>query len=87
MSSSRALNSTTGSVNQSKVRNSGLKTKTADLWADNIHLTNDHLDPDEPLILERHNKMLSNHDKFVEYIRHIENAKHQVLHNQIEEMR
>ena len=89
MSSSRALNSTTGSVNQSKVRSSGagLKSKTADMWADNIHLTNDHLDPEEPLILERHNKMLGNHDKFVEYIRHIENAKHQVLHNQIEEMR
>ena len=31
--------------------------------------------------------MLGNNDKFVEYIRHIENAKHQVLHNQIEEMR
>ena len=31
--------------------------------------------------------MLSHHDKFVEYIHHIENAKHQVLHNQIEEMK
>ena len=89
MSSSRALNSTTGSVNQSKARqsNNGLNSKQADLWDDNIHLTNDHLDPEEPLILARHNKMLSHHDKFVEYIHHIENAKHQVLHNQIEEMR
>ena len=78
MSSSRALNSTTGSVNQSKARqsNNGLNSKQADLWADNIHLTNDHLDPEEPLILARHNKMLSHHDKFVEYIHHIENAKH-----------
>ena len=39
------------------------------------------------MTLAKHNKMLSHHDKFVEYIHHIENAKHQVLHNQIEEMK
>ena len=31
--------------------------------------------------------MLGDHDKFIEYIRHIENAKHQMFHNQIEEMK
>ena len=32
-------------------------------------------------------KFVHGHDKFIEYIRHIENAKHQMFHNQIEEMK
>ena len=57
------------------------------MWADNIHLTQEHLDPEDALTLQRHQKLLGDHDKFIEYIRHIENAKHQMFHNQIEEMK
>ena len=82
------MNSTNASVAASKLKgNSGLNAKNADMWADNIHLTQDHMDPEDALTLAKHQKMLGDHDKFIEYIRHVENAKHQMFHNNLEEMK
>ena len=76
-------NSTNPSVNASRGAkgNTGLNAKNADMWADNIHLTQDHMDPEDALTLSKHQKSLGEHDKFIEYIRHVENAKHHMYHN------
>ena len=83
-SSARQVNSSRGSA-QGKSKKT-LEPQNIDAWADNIHLTTDHLDPDEPAILARNNKMLGEHDKYVEYINHVENAKHNMYARHFEEM-
>ena len=81
------MNSSRGSVNPTKSK-AGITTldKNADVWAENIHLTHDHLDPEDAITLQRHNKLLCDHDKYVEYITHVENAKHNMYRRHFEEM-
>ena len=58
----------------SKSRTSNLTKKgaTNDLWQDNIHFARVHEDPDEAMRLAANSKLVNDHDKFVEYIRHVE---------------
>ncbi len=39
-----------------------------DVWADNIHMSKHHEDPTIPDRLLAHNKMLSEADKFIDFI-------------------
>ena len=90
ISSGRQINSTQGSAAglKSKDKSGALNSsaKAADIWAENIHLASEHEDPEDAIILQRHNKMLGEHDKYIEYIRHVENAKQQMFRNHYEEM-
>jgi len=47
--------------------------KNNDIWTDNIHLRQKHEDPSVKARLENHNKLLSPSDKYVDYIKHVEN--------------
>ena len=86
-SSARQVNSSRGSAQGKSKKSLGtLDAKNVDAWADNIHLTTDHLDPDEPAILARNNKMLSEQDRYVEYINHVENAKQNMYARHCDEM-
>ena len=43
-----------------------------DPWADNIHFAKTHEDPTVFERLKNHNKILSESDKFIDYIHHID---------------
>ena len=51
--SGRQLNSSNPSVNASKVHkgSTAVNAKQSDMWADNIHITQDHMDPEDALTL------------------------------------
>ena len=43
-----------------------------DPWAHNVHMTREHEDPTMGPRLAENQKLVAGHDKFVEYIRHVE---------------
>ena len=47
-----------------------------DPWQENIHTARFHEDPDIPGRLNEHNRLLDEADKFVEYVRHVDNQRH-----------
>ena len=48
------------------------KEPTEDPWAHNVHMTKEHEDPNMGQRLAENQKLVASHDKFVEYIRHVE---------------
>ena len=49
--------------------------KKNDIWADNIHLRQKHEDPSIKDRLTHHQQLLNDSDKYVDYIKHVENQK------------
>ena len=58
--------------NKSRVSNSTKKGLQNDMWQENMHFAKEHEDPDDALKLVNNMKLVNEHDKFVEYIRHVE---------------
>ena len=51
----------------------GQSNKKNDIWADNIHLRAKHEDPSIKERLIHHQQLLNESDKYVDYIKHVEN--------------
>ena len=78
--SSRTKNSHRGSARD--------KQKAGDLWDENIHFTQEHEDPEDAQRLFENAKHVNDHDKFIEYIRHVESKSendisHETLSDQL----
>ena len=58
--------------NKSRASNSTKKGLGVDMWQENMHFTNVYDDPEDPVRLAANMKHVNDHDKFVEYIRHVE---------------
>jgi len=55
-----------------KSRAGDKKGQPTDLWQENIHFAKEHDDPEDAVRLVNNLKLVNDHDKFVEYIRHVE---------------
>lgn len=51
-----------------------------------MHFAKEFDDPDDPVRIAENMKLVKDQDKYVEYIRHVENAKRLKLRSEIEEM-
>ena len=60
---------------KSRASTSTKKGQSNDLWQENIHFSNDHEDPQDAVRLAANTKLVNDHDKYIEYIRHVE-SKH-----------
>ncbi len=49
--------------------------KKDDIWTNNIHLAKRHDDSAFTIKLQEHHKFLSENDKFIDFIMHVENQK------------
>lgn len=66
--------------NKSRTSNTTKKGATNDLWQDNIHFARVHEDPEDSVRLAANLKHVNDHDKFVEYIRHVESKLASLTH-------
>ena len=67
---------------QGSIPGNGLKSSRSspdknDPWADNIHVSNYHEDPTVIEKLVHHNKLLSEADKFIDFVYHVDNQARQ----------
>ena len=66
---------------KSRQSNSTKKGQQNDLWQENIHFAPHHDIPQEDAErLAANAKLLNDHDKFVEYIRHVESKSQSLIH-------
>ena len=61
--------------------------KKEDIWATNIHLIKTHDDAAITIRLQDHHKFLSENDKFVDFIKHVENQKQQTFKDNLTELK
>ena len=58
--------------NKSRASTSTKKGAANDMWQENIHFAVEHEDPQDALRISANKKLVNDHDKYVEYIRHVE---------------
>jgi len=69
--------------NKSRASTGTKKDKVHDTWQENIHFTHFHEDPEDAQRLITNQKLVNDHDKFVEYIRHVESKYKYHCHLQV----